>query len=139
DADATHRALELRTGRQRMPTSALFPGHVFKVDELRARDVSAAVLIPAAAPGEVPAEVDHANVPLIDVLAEPGSVDERTERQLDSYHPRVVAEVNGVRVHRMDLGQRSLPRDTIGVLAGPVAEVRLLHLAIDLRRVRRVA
>src|SRR6266446_869656 len=50
-------------------------------------------------------------------------------------HARVVAEMHRVRAHRVDLHQRALPVTAVRVLSGPLAEIGLLDVAVDLRRV----
>src|SRR5438874_1611817 len=47
--------------------------------DFSARNVAAVIFVPAVAALQVPAKVDHAEVRVVDVVAQPGGFDERSE------------------------------------------------------------
>ena len=62
-----------------MATCSLFARDVLQGDEHRARYVAAKVFLAADPALEVPAEVDHADIGIREVLVQPGGFNERTE------------------------------------------------------------
>src|SRR5437667_9751482 len=135
-----HRFLELGGRGQRMATSSsLFSRDVLEVHEHRARDMAANVLVATVPTLQVPAKAEPRYVVVVDVLVQPARVDQRTETlHLGMDHPRVVTEMHRVGPHRLDLDERALPVTAVGVLSRPLGEISLLHVAIDVGRVRRV-
>src|ERR1700694_2445571 len=79
DARLAHLALELRRGGQRMPACSVLALDRLEVDEDGARDMAPFVLLASVAALQVPAEVDHADVGVVDVFAKPAGLHQRSE------------------------------------------------------------
>ena len=77
-----HCLFEARSRRQRMPARPLLPCDVIQVDKHGARDMATEVLVATDAAMDIPAEVDHTDVGIRDVLMQPRGVDQRSELHL---------------------------------------------------------
>jgi hypothetical protein len=81
DADPREHARELGGRRQRVtarPRAGWGREIEVEIDERRAGDVPAQVLVHAVLAREVPADIDDAHARIVEVLREPGDIDERT-------------------------------------------------------------
>src|SRR5436189_6473472 len=81
-AGLAHRLLELGRRGHRVAASTLFSGDVLEVDKHGTRDMAARVFVASVSTDQVPAEVDHANVRVAGMLAQPAGVDQRAKSQL---------------------------------------------------------
>src|SRR5438105_8006114 len=131
--------------RKRVAASAILACDLLQVEENRARYVAVDELLPAAAPLQIPAKVDHPDIAMVDVFAQPVGLDQRSESHHEPItspsrveYARVVTEVHGAGPHLVDFLQRPCPVAPVRVLAGPIREVGLFRVAIYLGRVRRV-
>src|SRR5207253_1475150 len=66
--------------RKRVAASAILACDLLQVEENRARYVAVDELLPAAAPLQIPAKVDHPDIAIVDVFAQPVGLDQRSER-----------------------------------------------------------
>ena len=79
DTGPAHLTLELRGCRQRMAPGPLPAGDVLQVDKDRAGQVTALIFVATVASLQIPAEVDHPNAAVAQVLAQPVGFNQGTE------------------------------------------------------------
>src|SRR5438105_1643947 len=111
-ASQSQLTFELVGRRKRVAASAILACDLLQVEKNRVRYVAADEFLPAAPTLQIPAKVDHPNIAIVDVFAQPVGLDQRSESHHEpitnpsrTQDAGVVTEVDRAGAHLVDLFQ----------------------------------